>query len=405
MNQFNTAVPWAQFFPCERVRVAFVIDAIDDWQAGTEQQMGKFLRVLQQGNFEPELYFLRPSLRLAAEDFPCPVYVADWRPQVKWYRPTVLVRLVKLFRSRRPHIVQTFFRDGTYYGTLAARIAGVPVVVISVRNAGHWKSGMDHVALKVAYRLADYWQCNSRSVSETLRAQHGLSVESISVLPNAIDLEVFAPSTLSDRLAARQRLGLSADVPVFVSVANLRPVKDPATLVAAAGLVRRELPNARFLLAGEGPLRQALESQVARLNLGDSVLFLGSVADVRPYLAAADIGLLTSRSEASSNSVLEYMAMGLPVVASDIPANRDLINEVFFAWGDAKDLAAKIVELWNDPGMRKRLGEENLCRAGEYSFNAFVRQVQNYYAKLLAGRPVRRVRKSWARFPWLHLGQ
>jgi glycosyltransferase involved in cell wall biosynthesis len=369
----------------EHIRIGFVIDAIDDWQAGTEQQLRKILRALDRTKFEPKLYFLRPSLHLRPEDFPCPVHIASWRPQVKWYRPTGLADLVRSFRSWRPHIVQTFFRDGTYYGTLAARIARVPTVVISVRNAGHWEGGIDHLALKVVYRLADFFQCNSRSVAESLTTSSGIPPARIEVLPNAMDLSHFAPATTAERVAARERLGLPLDAPVFVSLANLRPVKDHATLIEAASLVRRDLATAQFLLVGEGPLRPALESQASKLSLNTCVRFLGGQADVRPFLAAADLGLLTSRSEASSNSVVEYIAMGLPAVLSDIPGNRDLADGMFFKPGDPAGLATKILELWNDSGLRERMQDEYRGRAKAYSLEALTRRAEAYYTRLATG--------------------
>jgi glycosyltransferase involved in cell wall biosynthesis len=370
--------------PQERIRISFVIDALDGWRGGTEQQLGRLIDALDRNYFEPELYFLRPSLQLRTEDFSCPLHVVARRPEVKWYQPDLLRGLVRLFRSRRPHIVQTFFRDATYYGTLAAKIAGIPVVIVSVRNAGYWRRLVDRLPLRVVRLLADAWQCNSRSVAEALELDDHVRAEQIEVLPNSIDLSRFAPATPEQRLLARQKLGLPVDVPVFVLVANLRPVKDLSTLIAAAALVRRELPIAQFLLAGEGPLRQALESQVARLNLGDSVLFLGAVADVHPCLAAADVGLLTSRSEASSNSVLEYMAMGLPAVVSDIPGNRDLVDHVFFRPGDPNDLAAKILDLWNNADLRAKMRVEYRRRAMEYGVDAFITRVQSYYSSFAA---------------------
>jgi L-malate glycosyltransferase len=400
----NALRPGNGMVPRQRIRVGFVIDSIDSWaEGGTEQQIAKMIGALDGSYFDPELYLLRSSLHLKPSDFPCPVHVAGSQHDVKWYRPEAFMRLIRLLREHRPQIVQTFFRDATYYGILAAKIARVPVTVVSVRNAGYWRRHRDRLPLMIINRIGRHWQCNSRSVGAALELEDHVQGERIEVLPNAIDLSNFAPPNSEARLAARQRLVLPVDVPVFVVVANLRPVKDLSTLIAAAALVRRELPTARFLLVGEGPLRQTLESQVARLNLGDSVLFRGSVDDVRPYLAAADIGLLTSRSEASSNSVLEYMAMGLPVVASDIPGNHDLVNEVFFSRGDAKDLAAKIIGLWRDSGVRERLGKENRRRASEYSSKAFAERVQSYYIKLLAEMTLGQVSKSWARLPWLRL--
>jgi glycosyltransferase involved in cell wall biosynthesis/peptidoglycan/xylan/chitin deacetylase (PgdA/CDA1 family) len=369
----------------ERLRIAFVIDAIDSWEdGGTEQQLAKLVAALDRRYFEPELYFLRPSLHLKAGDFPCPVHVAGSLPEVKWYRPEAFKHLVRLFRARRPHIVQTFFRDATYYGILGAKIAGVPVSVVSVRNAGYWKRFRDRLPLVTINLLAKHWQCNSRSVAKVLRSEDHIPPERIEILPNAIDLSKFVPVAPQERLAAREQLGLPLDAPVFVSVANLWPVKDPATLIEAARRVQQGLPSAQFLLVGDGPLRPSLEAEVVRLGLSDQVRFLGVRKDVRPCLAAADIGLLTSRSEASSNSVLEYMAIGLPAALSDIPGNRDLVGEVFFQPGNAADLAARILGLWSDAGKRYRMSEEYRRQAQNFSLEALAQRLQGYYSGLAA---------------------
>jgi len=375
-------LPEGKSHPAERLRLAFVIDAIDSWEdGGTERQLGKLLVALDRKYFEPELYFLRPPARLTPQDFPCPVHWASPGPESSRFR--TLWRLTQLFRQHRPHIVQTFFRDGTYYGTVAAWAARVPVVVISRRNAGHWKTALDRLVLRVINRLADAWQCNSRTALESLTAE-GVPVGRIDILPNALDLERFSVPAPEERLAARQALALPPAAAVFVSVATLFPVKDPLVLVEAAGHVRQALPGAQFLLVGEGPLRISLASRIEELGLTANVRLAGAQSDVRPFLAAADIGLLTSRSEGSSNSLLEYMAMGLPSVMSDLPANRDLGSGVFFEPGNARDLAEKILGLWRDPDMRARMQAEYRSRAMEYGVEPFVRRGQSYYAMLAA---------------------
>jgi len=371
------------------IRIAFVIDAIDDWQAGTEQQLGKLLTALNVDDFETELYFLRPSLHLGPEDFPCPLQVADWRPEVRWYRPAALAGLVRRFRRQRPSIVQTFFRDGTYYGALAAKIAGVPKVVASVRNnPDYWRAARDRLAFRALRHLTDFWQCNSPSVAHALQKELSIPAERIEVLPNAVDLSGFTPATPGERHSARRALNLPLNAPIFVMVANLRPVKDHSTLIEASRRVCDDLPEAQFLLVGDGALRQSLEAEASRLGLGESVRFLGVQEDVGHCLAAADMALLTSRSEAASNSVLEYMAMGLPAVLSDIPGNRDLVDDVFFEPGNAADLAEKILWVWKSPEIRMRMSREYRQRVKEYGQDAFAQRAQDYYRRLSASSGV-----------------
>ena len=244
------------------MRVAFLIDTIVNWEAGTEQQLSKLLTVLDRKRFEPELYLLMPSRDLTAKDFPCPVHVVRERPGAGRSRLSILSRLTRLLRQQRPHIVQTHFPGATYYGTIAARIAAVPVVVSCRRDTGFWQEARDRIILWVINRLVDSWQCNSKAVFESLRTAENVPAERIEILPNAIDLTLFRPPTPEERLAARRQLALSPDAPVCVSVANLKPVKDPETLLAAARSVRETLPTAQFLLVGDGPLQTSLATAI-----------------------------------------------------------------------------------------------------------------------------------------------
>jgi len=361
--------------------MALVIDSIDAWETGTEQHLRRLIHALDRSVFDPRLYFLRPPVGPITT--PCAMYLAGNRPEVRWYRaPWTLVRLVGMFRRHRPQIVQTFFRDSTYYGVTAARIAGVPARIISVRNTGYWMKAPDRLIAKWIARFATGWQCNSRAASQWLLETQGVPPEKVKVLHNAVDLDRLSPATAEQRALARHQLGLPPDAPVIVSVASLRSVKDLPTLIDAASVVVQALPDAQFLVLGEGPDRAMLEARRAALGLSERIRFAGTQKDIRPYLAASDLALLTSRSEASSNSVLEYMAAGVPAILSDIPANRELAEEVFFEPGNAADLARKIVGLWRDPTLRNRMRVTYRERAVQHDLGTFRTLAQDYYLGL-----------------------
>jgi glycosyltransferase involved in cell wall biosynthesis len=169
---------------------------------------------------------------------------------------------------------------------------------------------------------------------------------------------------------------------LFVLVANLRKVKDQATYIEAAELTQEAIPAARFVIIGEGELRDELQQQIDRLNLQERVQLVGIQQDVRSWLMAADIGILTSSSEGSSNAVLEYMATALPAVLSDIPANRELVDSVFFKAGDAADLATQLDSLWKLREKREIMGQ-NYCKSAlRYGTSAFRERAQAYYVRL-----------------------
>jgi glycosyltransferase involved in cell wall biosynthesis/peptidoglycan/xylan/chitin deacetylase (PgdA/CDA1 family) len=370
----------------ERLRVAFVIDRLEQSEGGTEQQLCKLLQAVDRRYFEPELCLFYRPVGFELEGFPCPVYLTSCPPVGYWSRIRASLELFQFLRRRRPQIVQTFFTDATVWGTLMAWMARVPVIINSRRNCGSfWQQDWKHrLALKVINRLANSWQCNARVIYEFLTTNEGVAGERIEILPNAVDLSDFSLPTTEERLTARQQLGLFPTAPVFVAVAHLRPVKDVPAILAAATRVKRELADAQFLVVGDGPLKASLQMQIEQLGLAGTVRLEGKQLDVRPYLAAADIGLLTSRSEGSPNALLEYMAMGLPAVVSDIPANRELVDEVVFEAGNATDLADKLLSLWDNREQRSYLRREYRRQAEQYGLETFVQRAQSYYVKLAA---------------------
>ena len=368
----------------KRIKITFVIDQITEWEGGTERQLLALIRALDRDYFKPELCFLFPTEELPRETLPCP---ARWVCSDKAHLPNIAVRLfrlTRLLRQTRPQIVQTFFIEGIFVGILAAWLAGVPRIVGSARNAGYWKKFRHRMAFRSVAGLAHRWQCNSRALWDYVRKIEGVLPQRIEILPNAIDLSQFAAASLSERLVLRRQLGLGEDNPVIVSVANFAPVKDLPTFLEAAKLFHTQFPNAEFVLVGEGPLRAELQLQAERLGLTRAVRFVGRQADVRPFLAAADFGVLTSRSEGSANSVLEYMAMGLPSVVSDIPANRELVKGLFFVPGDAADLAQKLMLLWRNTALHAELRAQYAQTVSEFSLEKFVLRVQSFYTKLAA---------------------
>src|SRR5438874_8567543 len=132
-----------------RLRLAFVIDVIQDWQAGgTEQQIAQLINSLDTRHFEPAIFVLQPSEALQKRAVKCPVLLVGSAENRKRSRAQLLLDLTRRLRAFRPHIVQTFFIDGTFYGTVAAKLAHVPLVIQSRRNAGYWQKPHHTLALR-----------------------------------------------------------------------------------------------------------------------------------------------------------------------------------------------------------------------------------------------------------------
>jgi glycosyltransferase involved in cell wall biosynthesis/peptidoglycan/xylan/chitin deacetylase (PgdA/CDA1 family) len=366
----------------KRIKISFIIDQIAGWEGGTERQLYILIRMLDPDYFEPELICIFRCSEVPRDSFPCPVHFICEDEDSHSAFPMRLLRLVHLLRQRKPHVVQTYFHEATTLGLFAAWLAGVPTLVGTTRNSGFMRNARRRVELQLIGGIADYWQCNSPSVWTYETRSMRISPSKLEILPNAVDLAWFSPIQAEERAARRRLLGLNLSGPVIVSVANYRAVKDLTTLVEAARRVHQQLPNAQFLLVGDGPLGGELKQQIVACGLTDVVRLVGDQEDVRPFLAAADIGVLTSLSEGCSNSLLEYMAVGLPVVVSDIPPNRDLVDGVFFACGNAQELSEKLSGLWLDVVLAKNLSEQNRAKASQYGLERFVRRVEGFYSRL-----------------------
>ena len=201
----------------------------------------------------------------------------------------------------------------------------------------------------------------------------------LGVVHNGVDTERFKPPGEAERASARAALSLPAAVPVAVCVAQLRPEKAHMDLLDAfAGC---GVGEARLVLAGDGPMRAALEAHVSRLGLGARVTFAGEVADVRPYLAAADLFVLSSVAvETFSNAALEAAASGLPVVLTDIGGARELVEDgttgLVVPRSDPAALAEALGSLFSDPVRCVRMGRSGRTRTVE-SF-AFSRMLDDW---------------------------
>jgi len=271
-----------------------------------------------------------------------------------------LLELVALIRRERPDIVHVNSSKAGVLGRLAALATRTHVRVFTVHGwAFKAHDGLTGALYRWADRLMSPLTTLTICVSETERAA-GLAArtcraERTVVIPNAIDVE------------SAPRARLDGDPPRIVTVGRLARPKDPLTLVRAlVGVGQR-----RFALAfiGDGPERQILQEEVHTLGLGGMVELLGERRDVPELLARADVFVLSSRSEGAPLSILEAMAAGLPVVASDVGGVGELVVDgetgLLVPHGDAAGLARALARVLDDRALRARLGAAGRARARE----------------------------------------
>lgn len=219
-------------------------------------------------------------------------------------------------------------------------------------------------------------------VRDALVRNEGIARQRIDVILNGIDPG--PEPTPADRTAARQLLGIDTDRPVVIQVARMHPVKDHATALRAWADVHASLPEALLVLVGDGGDRSKIEKLASELNIADVVQFTGAVSNARQLIPAADLCMLTSLSEGISVTLLEAMAAGKPVVATEVGGNPEVVGHdktgILVPRGAAKRLAL-ILEmlLANAPYTERTFGQDGRKRL----LNRFTaKQMHADYAKL-----------------------
>jgi glycosyltransferase involved in cell wall biosynthesis len=269
----------------------------------------------------------------------------------------------------------------------AARLARVPVVIGSHRQLGDLMRPLEFRAQVAAFRWCDAVVCNSQAAAARLAAA-GLAREKLAVVGNALPAAAFEPASPAlPRRPGALRVGMIARM-------NAR-YKNHAGFLRIAAEINKRLPEAEFLLVGDGPLRPELEQQAVALGLGDRAIFLGDRRDIGAVLASMDVAVLTSDSESLSNVILEAMAAGLPVVAYNVGGNVELVNEergALVAAGHEGEFATAILRLLSDANLRGEMGANARRFAEEnFSVNQVVRRYGELYETLLAKKTRRRL--------------
>ncbi len=327
-----------------------------------------------------------------------PELVRPVRPLTDLAAEARLRALLAPLAARGPVIVHTHSSKAGILGRRAAARVRARPVIHTIHGFGHAALGRGLLAAmaraaerRMARHTDAFISVSQAGIVEGRRL--GLLGDRVArLVRSGIDVRVFAAAD-SLRSAARQELGIPADVPVAGMIACLKPQKAPVDFVDVAARVARARPDARFFIAGDGELRAAVEARIARHGLGDRLRLLGWRRDVAALLGALDVLVLTSRWEGLPRVCPQAMAAGRPIVApavDGIPeAVRDGRNGFLTAPGDIDGMARRLGELLADAPLRRRMGAAGRLAAAEFSAERMVAEQESLYADLLAALPPR----------------
>lgn len=353
------------------IPVAFIAGALN--VGGAEQQLLHLVRGMDRTRFAPVVINLRRESALSSDFRASGVDLVELGYRGKrdvW----VLGRIAGVLRERGIQVACPYLWPATLWGYFALRRAGVRGWIASERNSGavydpRWQVVLESMILARATALVAITQA-----AKDFAVSRGVRAERVRV----IHIGVPAPQPGGPARAVREELGIDPKAPVVGCVARLAPQKDHATLLRAAVLVTRRVPDARFLLVGDGELRADLEALSARLGLTGRVQFTGMRHDAQDLLNACDVAVLASRrQEGCSNFLIEAALLGKPVVATRVGGIPEAVvhdaTGILVPPADPAAMADAIVRLAGDAALSGRLGAAAATRAREqFSLRAMV---------------------------------
>jgi glycosyltransferase involved in cell wall biosynthesis len=291
--------------------------------------------------------------------------------------------LLALLRRERIDVVHTHLFGSNVWGSLIARLAGVPVVIAHEHSWSYEGRPLRQFAdREIIARAADAFLVVSREDRRRMIEVERIDPEVIRLMPNGI-----APLPPADGRRLRAELGIADGVPVIATVSVLRRAKALDVLLDAVARLLPSFPEVQVLIAGSGPQRVPLEGLISELGLEDNVRLLGHRGDVPDLLDALDVAVNSSDNEGSPLAVMEYMAAGKPVVATRVGGVPDLIDDgvtgLMVERRDPAALAAALGRLLDDRELRAAMGARGAERQRqEFSAEAMVGRTEDLYEEL-----------------------
>lgn len=380
MHTFNRVADDAPLDLDRPLRVMFLVTSLP--VGGAETLLAELVTRMDPCNFLPEVCCLKQrgplGNRLAAD---IPVHHDLLRNK---YDVRVWPRLVRLLRERRTDAVITVGAgDKMFWGRLAARRVGVPVILSALHSTG-WPDGVGRLN-RALTSITDGFIAVADSHGQHLVEKEGLPAAKVFVVPNGVDTSRFAP--VPDAASVRAEIGVGPADPVVSIVAALRPEKNHDLFLEMAARILPQMPRAKFLVIGDGPRRRPLEQRADELNISASVRFLGTRSDVPRLLTTSDVLALTSSNEANPVSILEAMSVGKPVVATDVGSIHEVVADGVTGYlvksGDAAALSARVMELLDDRLRAVEMGSAARDVVVEgWSVDAMVRRYERLIAAI-----------------------
>lgn len=309
---------------------------------GTQRYATHLLKHLNRELFDIELWVLRGGEDMLPIAEECDVRVSYFCLS-SWVTPQALCRLFWKLREKRPDIIYTLTAVPNIWGRLFSYIVGVPVIVSS------WRGRKEQQFESLLWHASNRVVCNAKALKDFVTKRHSVAPERVEVVPNGVDTDYFTPDE-----------SLRSPNPTILYLGRMVKIKDPMTALKAFNILSQRIPEARMLMIGNGYLQSYLKAYAEEHNLTDKVTIRLGTTDVRPYLRKAWMLALSSVSEGLPNVILEAMSCGLPVVATAVGGNPEVVTNgvtgLLAPASDPQKMADVMEKIISDSNLRHSMG-------------------------------------------------
>jgi len=368
------------------MKVLFVINQLES--GGAEQQLIALCEGLRRRGHETEVISIYPCLdlrdRLDAIGVSITVVNKHWKADL-----TLVWRLRRLIKQIDPELVHAYLPAACLFTALTKWLGVGAPLIQAERLVNSWRSGWRILLDNVARKRVDLITCNAEAVRTYLIEVERVSPEKTALIYNGL---VPARRTRPDEVsieAAKREIGAPEGACIVICVANFFPDKRHQILLEAFARAREEVPELFLVLVGKGSLELEVRRGIRQSGLAAVSRIITDCLDPLPLLCATDVAALTSLREGCSNALMEAMAMGLPIVASEAGGNGELVvdGEGGFVCraGEASAFAKALVELAQNPSLRRRMGLYNLHRSKGFTDDVMVEETLRVYERVLSG--------------------
>jgi glycosyltransferase involved in cell wall biosynthesis len=375
----------------EKLRVGVVIGQLH--RGGAERQVYELATRLRKDRIEPFVYCLSADVEPFGPLLDAAGVAVRMVPRRRSYEPGRILALARHFSRDRPQVVHALADSPNLYSYLAILLAGRRPFLASNWAIDPTVSLVAARVNRLIYKRCDRVVVNSRPGLEFTRSFYGIAPDRIEIIPNGLDTERF--QSLADPAVTRSSLGIPAGSPVIGYLGRFSWEKRPELFLEACRGISSQLPDARFLMVGDGPLLPEVRRLARGAALESRMIFAGFRDDAPDLLSAMDLLLLTSSQEGLPNAILEAMAAGRPVVATDVGGCGELVVEGITGHlvgpDDLEMLVGKSLGVLSLPDRGRALGEAGRRRVfSEFGADVMTDRFRELYQRVYAESSFRR---------------